>query len=262
MPVQPKDLIDDVLSRGRYAFTVDEAAEILALDRDATVDAMRRLRGRHAVFSPARGLYFAVPPEYRSWRVVPGEWFVDAMMTHLAKPYYVALLSAAAIHGSAHQSPQVFQVMTLDASNLRDRQIARVRVRFHGSKFVSEDPTKQITVPTGYVTVSTKETTAVDLITHTRVAGGLGNVATILREIGVLHGSTLARVASRRSRAVARRTGWLVENFGQTDDLEALRQAARLDLGEPPLLDPSGRKRGRTDRDWRVRVNAAVETDV
>lgn len=262
MPILPKDLADHLLSQGRYDFTVEEAAELLALDRDATVDALRRLRRRRAVFSPAKGLYVAVPPEYRSWGVLPGEWFVDAMMRHLGRPYYVALLSAAAIHGAAHQAPQVFQVMTDDANVTRDRDIGRVRVRFHSNKFIRDEPTGQITVPTGYAVVGTKETTVVDVITHPRVTGGLNNVATIIREIGQLQGSSLARIASRRGRAVVRRTGWLVEHFGQADDLEALRQAARLDLGEPAPLDPAGPKRGRTDRDWRIRLNMTVEPDV
>lgn len=59
-----------------------------------------------------------------------------------------------------------------------------------------------------------------------------------------------------------RRTGWFVERFGHADDLEALRQAARLDLGEPALLDPAAGKRGNTDLDWRVRVNTHVEPDL
>jgi predicted transcriptional regulator of viral defense system len=61
---------------------------------------------------------------------------------------------------------------------------------------------------------------------------------------------------------LVRRIGWLVEQFGEIDDLEALRQAARIDLGEPTLLDPASRKRGRADRDWAIRVNRAVEPDV
>lgn len=262
MPILPKDLADHLLSQGRYDFTVEEAMELLGLHRDAAIDALRRLRNRDAVFSPAKGLYVAVPPEYRSWGVIPGEWFVDAMMRHLRRPYYIGLLSAAAIHGAAHQAPQVFQVMTDDASVLRDRDFGRVRVRFHSNKFIRDEPTEQITVPTGYAIVATKETTVVDLITHLRVTGGLSNVATIIREIGQLHGSSLARVASRRGRSVVRRTGWTVEHFGQVDDLEALHQAARLDLGDPALLDPSRPKRGRTDRDWRVRLNTTVEPDV
>ena len=56
-----------------------------------------------------------------------------------------------------------------------------------------------------------------------------------------------------------RRTGWFVERFGHADELEALRQGARLNLGEPALLDPAAGKAGKTDRDWRVRVNTQVE---
>jgi predicted transcriptional regulator of viral defense system len=59
-----------------------------------------------------------------------------------------------------------------------------------------------------------------------------------------------------------RRTGWFVERYGRADELEALRQAARLDLGEPALLDPAAGKRGKTDPDWRVRLNTQVEGDL
>ena len=34
------------------------------------------------------------------------------MMAHLHRGYYVALLTAAAMHGAAHQAPQSFQVIT------------------------------------------------------------------------------------------------------------------------------------------------------
>ena len=68
--------------------------------------------------------------------------------------------------------------------------------------------------------------------------------------------------AGQGNSTAIRRTGLFVDRFGQADDLEALRQAARLDLGEPTLLDPGGPKRGKTDRDWRVRFNTHVEPDL
>ena len=86
-------------------------------------------------------------------------------------------------------------------------------------------------------------------------------MATILGAIGTLNGSPLATLAARHGRAVARRTGWLVERYGERDDLGPIRLAARLDLGEPVLLSPSGPRRGRTDSAWRVRMNVAVEPD-
>lgn len=261
METRPRDLPEYLLSKGRYAVTTEEAEAILGIGRQAALAALARLQRRGAVFSPAKSLYVMIPPEHRSTGAPPAEWFVDPMMRHLGRPYYIGLLTAAAFHGAAHQAPQVFQVMTDFASSLGTRQFGRQRLRFYSSKHVSTDPTDQITVPTGYAVLATKETTVVDLVSRPREAAGYGNVATILRELGTLEGSALARTASRRGRAVVRRIGWLVERFGQVDDLEALRQAARTDLGEPALLDPAGPKRGRADREWAIRVNRTVEPD-
>ena len=260
MTIAPRDLADHFLSQGRFAFTADEASAAIARPRKAAIEALARLQHRHEIVSISKGLYVAVPPEYRSWGVVPGDWFIDALMHHLDRPYYIALLSAARLHGSSHQAPQVFQVMTTPAP-IRDRDLGRVRLRFYASRHLDEDTTERVTVPTGYATVSTKETTVVDLIGHYRAAGGYGNVATILGELGELDGAELARVASRRGRAAVRRTGWFVERFGAVDELEALRQAARIDVGEPAQLDPAGPRRGEADPAWRIRLNVLVEPD-
>lgn len=259
MKLQPRDLPDHLLSIGRHDVTTAEAGELLELDAAPAAVALARLRQKGQLFSPARGLYIVVPPDYRSWGVVPGEWFVDAMMRHLERSYYVALLTAAAFHGASHQAPQVFQVMT--DRYLANRALGRIRLRFHVNQHVDDDPVGQMSAATGYFNISTKETTVVDLVNHPKASGGFGNVASILKEIGCLDGSDLARIASRRGRTLTRRVGWLVEHFGQANDLEALRQAARVELGEPALLDPSSTRRGRADLTWSIRVNVDVEPD-
>jgi predicted transcriptional regulator of viral defense system len=258
--VLPRDLADHFLASGRYAFTVEEAAAELGITKPHARQVLARLRQRHEVFSPVRGLYIAIPPDFRSWGVVPGAWFIDSMMRHLDRPYYIALLAAAQLHGASHQAPQALHVVT-DGTPLRDRDLERVHLRFLKSRHVAEDATERITVPTGYAIVSAKETTIVDLITHARVSGGYGNVATIIKELGRVSGSELARIASRRGRATVRRVGWFTEQFGDVDDLEALRQASRPDVGDPSLVDPAGPKRGKTDPAWRLRLNATVEAD-
>jgi predicted transcriptional regulator of viral defense system len=263
VPVRTKDLADHFLASGKYTFTLAQAQAVLGVDDPSAVyTGLSRLRSRHEVFSPAQGLYVAVPPEFRNRGVVPAEWFIDAMMSHLGRPYYVSLLTAAAMHGASHQAPQLFQVITDHSYLVRRRDFGQLRLRFYSSMNVAVDPTIQITVPSGYVVVATKETTVVDIVGKPRASGGLSNVATILREIGDLKGSDLARVASRRGRAIARRVGWLVERFGHIDDAEALRQAARLDLGEPVLLDPSKGRRGKSDPTWQIRQNTVVESDL
>ena len=74
------------------------------------------------------------------------------MMQHLGHYYYVGLLSAAEIPGSAHQRPQVFQVMT--SARLRDRAFGRVRIDFITSVHTSDRPTESVNTPTGTMRVS------------------------------------------------------------------------------------------------------------
>ena len=99
------------MSQGRYWVSSTEAAQFADVPPQHVYPGLQRLRRRGAIFSPARGLYVVVPPEYRSWGVLPGELFIDPMMRALGRNYYVSLLTAAAMHGASHQAPQVFQVM-------------------------------------------------------------------------------------------------------------------------------------------------------
>jgi predicted transcriptional regulator of viral defense system len=254
-----RDLPDLLISRGRYSASLEEIRELTGLSYGAVTSGLRRLRGQRRVFSPTRGLYVVIPPEYRSWGVVPAEWFIDDVMRRLGRRYYVALLSAAAYHGASHQVPQVFQVMA--DGRVLDRAIGRVRLCFYTGAHVAETPTEAVVVHTGSIPVSSREATVVDIVREPRASGGLNNAATILAEIGALDGSALATLAARHGRALARRTGWMVDRYGSCEDLGPLRLAARLDLGEPDLLAPSGPRRGRAEEAWRIRVNIPVEPD-
>lgn len=258
--VSMQDLPDLLISRGRYSASLEEIRSLTGLSDAAIASGLQRLRKQRRVFSPTRGLYVVIPPEYRSWGVVPADWFVDDLMRHLGHRYYVGLLSAAAYHGASHQAPQAFQVMT--DRRVLDRTIERVRLRFYVNEHTADTPTITVTVHTGSIPVSSREATVIDLIRELRTSGGISNVATILTEIGELNGSALATLAARHGRALARRAGWMVDHYGSCQDLGPLRLAARLDVGEPALLSPSGPRRGRTDPTWRVRLNISVEPDL
>ena len=255
----PSALPDALIATGRYWATTPELQQLTGTKGAALRTSLSRLVRDGRLFSPARGLYVVVPPEYRSWRVAPAEWFVDAMMKHLKRDYYVGFLNAAALHGASHQSPQTFRVVT--PRSLEDRDIERVRLRFTAAAHVSDVPTEQRTVQTGYMTVATRETTAVDLAWRPELAGGISNVATVIKEIGELDTDILGRVAPLRSRATVRRLGWMLERFRPDLDVHWLRLVARPEDGEPTLLVP-GKRRGSVDLRWGIRVNAVVEPDV
>jgi predicted transcriptional regulator of viral defense system len=259
MPIPPSAAPDALISRGRYWATTAELEELTG-QKDAVLrTSIARLSKEGRLFSPARGLYVVVPAEYRSWRVLPAEWFIDAMMKHLRRPYYVGFLNAAALHGASHQTPQTFRVVT--TGPLKDRDIERVRLRFTTTEHVTDMPTEQRTVNTGYMTVATSETTVVDLAWRPSLGGGISNVATVLKEIGELDTELLARIAPLRNRPTVRRLGWLIERLRPDLDTHWLRVVARPQEGEPALLVP-GRRSGTLDRRWGLRINATVEPDV
>ncbi len=213
------------------------------------------------MFSPARGFYVVIPPEYRSWRVIPGELFIDGMMRAMGREYYVSLLTAAAMHGAAHQAPQVFQVMV--DRHIADRDIERVRLRFYANEHLAQMAVEERQVDTGRIRLATRETTLVDLTVHPDQAGGLNNIATVIVEIGDLDISQIARLASVRPRSVTRRLGWLLEQFRDDLDLERLCEVAlAADAGHPTRLVGSLPARGPIDPRWNLQINSDVEPDL
>lgn len=255
----PSSLPDRLLAEGRYWFTTKQATQLLHRDRETLYPSLARLERARKLFSPAKGLYVVVPPEYRDWGVTPAEWFIDPMMQHLERDYYVSFLSAAARHGAAHQAPQTFQVAV--DRKLLDRDLGRVRLRFTKSHEVGAAAREAMSSHTGTYLVATREMTAVDLAWRPRLGGGMSNVATVLRDLGELDGEQMARLATARGRGTARRLGWLSERFRGDIDTFWLRQVARPTEGFPAVLVPGNPPRGTVDRSWGLRLNGTVDLD-
>jgi predicted transcriptional regulator of viral defense system len=257
--LRPAQLPEHLLSQGRYWLTIEEAADLLQRDRRTLYPRLSELERSGKLFSPTQGLYVIVPPEYRSWGVVPAEWFIDPMMNRLNRRYYVSFLAAAARHGASHQAPQTFQVVV--DRKLVDKDFERIRLRFVRSHRVEPDSCESAQSRTGTFHLASKETTLVDLAWRPRLGGGMSNVATILREIGEINGEELARVASAKGRGTARRLGWLFQRYRPDVDSFWLEQVARPDDGSPAALIPGNPMRGPVEPKWGLRLNGEVEPD-
>jgi predicted transcriptional regulator of viral defense system len=258
-PLRPSELPDRLIGEGRYWLTADQAGEMLARRKAAAYPRLAELEHAGKLFSPAKGLYVVVPPEYRSWRTVPADWFIDPMMRHLRRTYYVAFLSAAARHGAAHQAPQTFQVVV--DRPVEDRAFGRVRLHFVRRADIEKAESTTMNSHTSSYFVATKEMTLVDLTWRPREGGGMNNVATIVRDIGELSGERLARLAISRGRGTARRLGWLLGRFRPDVDTFWLREIARPADGAPAWLVPGNPLRGPVDPDWGLGINGSVEPD-
>lgn len=256
------ELADALQAEGRYTFSRPEAGA-LAVSGPMFKKAVMRLTAKKRLAVPTRGFYVIVPIEYRTAEAPPPDWFIDDLMRHMGKPYYVGVLSAAALHGAAHQQPQEFQVVTDMAR--RSMRVGRARIRFLGKRRHEQTIVTTVSTVTGKMRVSTPEATAIDLLRYARPAGGLGNVATVLTELAErIDPVRLAEAAAADGEMVyAQRLGYLL---GHVDAAQQATGLAELVAGENPrtvVLSPGRSRKGcPVDRRWRVVINEQVEVDL
>jgi predicted transcriptional regulator of viral defense system len=256
------DWIEALPAGGRYVLTRDEAEAVSDASSQAVRMTLHRLKKRGAIVSPRRGFHVLVPPEYRAAGCPPATWFIDDLMGFLGRRYYVALLTAAALHGAGHQQPMAFQVIA-DAVE-RDIVIGRVRIEFHASNLVADAATEEMQTETGTMVVSTPETTAFDLVRFPAASGHWSNVATVLAELADrIEPSLLAAGASRVARTDVQRLGWLLDFLGERALANALAAALRGQRVVPtPLNSMRDASDAPLDPSWRVLVNEVVEPDL
>lgn len=256
--VEPRNLADWLLARGRHWVTTEEAAELLAIPEDHVAPSLAETRRRGFLFSPTKGLYVPISPKFRSWRALPASHFIDAMMRHLGHDYYVGLLSAAEVYGFAHQRPQVFQVMT--NARLRGREFGRVRIEFITTQQTPQRAVRQVNTETGTMRVSTPEVTLLDLVSFPNESGALFNIATIIGAMlseGAIDTTLLACAASGYPTSVVQRVGWLIDYMAERLEVEVdtnplLPLAASRSTPTP--LDPFYGRLGVRDARWNVLV--------
>jgi predicted transcriptional regulator of viral defense system len=254
--------IDDLAGKGRYHFTTREAVAALSSSPIAVRAVIRRLREKGNVAMPFRGFHLIVPPEYRSLGCLPGDQFIPQLMEHLGLAYYVGLLSAASLHGAAHQAPMVFQAIVAD--NRPAIHCGRVRVEFVARGNISEIPILQKNTLRGVMRVSTPEATAFDLVGYPSHAGGLSNVATILSELAENMDADKLRAETTHSPLPwTQRLGYLLERVKAAHLAAPLAKHVGIHAKEyVPLRPRKSIRRATRDSRWRLLVNEVVEADL
>lgn len=252
--------VEELQSRGRYTFTRAEAESDTERSFVAAQSALRRLKQQGRVVSPRRGFYVVVPPEYRAAGSPPASWFIDDLMRYLGQPYYVGLLSAAAIHGAGHQQPMVFQVMT--SKPTREMRAGKVAIRFSMSGQTERLPVVEQQTETGSMRVAAPETCAFDLVRYPEAAGHLSNAATVLAELAErLDARKLVDLAPLVRLPDVQRLGYLLDAVGQSELAAPL--AAWLESKQPrvALLQPGEEADAETDSRWRLVPNVELEVE-
>lgn len=261
------DWIDLQAPRGRYTFSKEDVRKEFPDMKGHAIDtAVQRAMVKGRVLSPCRGFYVIVPEEYRLWKAVPQEVYLDRMMQHLGRRYYVSLLSAAERHGAAHQAPMGCQVM-VEPPVMRDKVKDGYAIRYAERKEIPMRYVERIEVPSGWLNVSGPELTAVDLVAYQEHVGGLTRAATVLEELAQKLDFTkldaeFLRVASA---PVFQRLGYLLdmvlEEHEVADGLMALMKAGGLGMKSVPLRLGLPAYDYEVDKKWKVIVNQEIEID-
>lgn len=262
--------INGLQSAGRIVFSADEAIKALSSSHGAFLDAAERLQRSRHLINPRRGFYVVVPPQFFAWGAPPPPWYIDDLMRHEGRSYYVGLLKAAELHGATHQAVMEFQVVT--DKRLPEMRIGRSILSFYYRKDMDSITAgvEQCKTDTGQMKVSSVELTALDLLRYRHAAGGLDNIVTVLSELAPkIDAKRLAALSASFERPVVQRVGHLLDRLHYrklTENLvKGLSSNGSLEWVE---LDPTENGRGdlalepvERDERWRVIVRRTPERD-
>jgi len=254
--------VDGLQARGQYTFTPNQAQSATKVSATALQRALHRLHAKGRIARARNGFFVIVPLEYSSAGAPPASWFIDSLMKSVGRSYYVALLTAAGLHGASHQQPQEFQVMT--TAPMRPIVLGRVRLAFLKNGQLDAMPTVRTKTPTGSMIVSTPETTAIDLVRYYKSAGYLSNVATVLQElVPALNAKELLRVTRRIGNVSdVRRLGYLLDHLGAKSLTKPLKEWVSRQTSYPVLLRPDQAQPGvEPDARWGVIANELIEVE-
>jgi predicted transcriptional regulator of viral defense system len=258
-----KSWIDRLQAGGRYSLLRAEAVRDSGLTPNAVSKALRQAVKDGRIVRLKEYAYVIVPLEYRAAGAPPPSWFIHDLMAAMNLPYYVGLLSAAALHGASHQQPQMFQVMT-DRS-VRPIVAGRTKIQFFASKYVAQAAVQEMKTPTGLMRVSTPEATAVDLVRFAKAAGQLDHVAALIAELSHALNPKRLIAAARVVNDIpnAQRLGHILDRVRQRELADALHAWVESRIERTQLLRP-GRSAdsAKEDRRWRLLVNTPLEVEL
>ena len=264
--------LDEHLAHGRAYFTREEAQAALGLaSHPLSVTLLRQARkGRLA--NPRRGFYLILRPEDRTLGAPDPVRWIEPLMTYLNLDYRIALLRAAAFHGSSHQAAMVFQVIV--PRQMRGFEIGRQRL-----DFIYQSPAafRQVNRPdwlaslkseAGFAQVAGLELTLLDCARYFHTAAGVNSLAQIAKDLGgQSRPDELASIAAHYENSSVRRLGYLLERAGHVQQAEALRPFARkakttvlLDPSIKPLVEGLSAVHEKAPA-WRLIINETVEVD-
>jgi predicted transcriptional regulator of viral defense system len=255
--------LSKIRANGGFTFSYSGLSETFSVSEAALNLALQRLKRRKVIAQVKKGFYIILPPEYVQKGMIPANLFIDDLMKSLKKNYYVGLLSAAALHGAAHQQPMEYFVIT-NAPAVRKIKTLNITVNFFVKKEWPQESIVKKKTDAGYINVSSPELTALDLLFYSDKVS-LNRAFTVLQELySVLKPSALFKAAKEYPQTAAiQRLGYMLEKIPGAGKLsESLFRALSDRKCYFIPLSPAKAKKGSTDTHWKIIINTEIEGDL
>ena len=257
-------LLDQSQARGMWVVAVDELARAAGLSDLAARRQLERLTPRVVRLPGRPSTVLLVSPEHRVRGAPPVANWLDAYFRFRSQPYYVGLLSAAALHGSSQQALQITQVLT--TKPMRAIEIGRLHIDFHVKANLASIPLAQLAGMPAPLAVSTAEATAIDLIAFNHCIGGIRRATQVIADMrSAITVSGLKRALAAESQtATKQRLGYVLTVLG-LDRMAAEVQKSlprRLAVAALQTQAPSHHSTQEICRPWWVLDNIGLEREL
>lgn len=258
------ELVRRLATEGDRIFSIERARDLateVGLKDSYLWEALYHLRRNGWIVSLRRGLYalsFSVPG------VAPVHEFEIAMA--LAEPAAISHWSALHYHGLTEQAPRKIFVLTTTETSVPRVRGAKARGRRDGYpvggtvyQFIQVKPerffgTEKVWVGEARVTVTDPERTLLDGLSIPQYSGDFAEVLHAFEARGnQLNVERIIDYALRMDVATAKRLGWVLERRGI--DFESLHPLLNVPIKGYRMLDPTGPRKGPTNRRWRIQEN-------
>ncbi len=259
---------EELLANGKLSFSLEQVKQAFpSLSEIAIKRSLSRLSVKGEIVSIYKGYYLLISSQYVSRGILPPSIYIDALMKHLQRPYYLGLLNAAVFHGAGHQQPQEFFVFT-NFPVLRTTKRKGIKVNYISIKEIPEKFLEEKKTESGYLKISSPAHTAIDLISFEKRIGGLSRAATVLSElVDEIKPENLNIDFIKHAPSVTlQRLGYILDKILNSAELAQHLynqcKTAGIKFYRKPLKE-SGKSKGFPfDKKWKIIINTEIESDL
>jgi len=226
---------------------------------------LNRLVEKKEIINLRKGFYLIIPPRYSNTEKLPVQLYAEKLFKYLNRNYYVALYSAAKIHGASHQQTQRDYLIT-ETPKLNTIKKKSFDIQFHTT---SKWPKHNIEIKksdAGIYKISSPALTFVDLIHYHTKIGGLNRTLASLEELTeeLKEHDVESLIGWYDNKSSLQRAGFLLEELiGANSFADMIFDKLKQKPFYPVLLShKKNEKPGSVDNRWKIDINLKMETDL